>query len=620
MCWSRWGVEARTDQWLNDAISIISSSDQEHHHRTLVVITSDHGMTDAGSHGGTSHHEIETTLIFAHASPGMRWPDHVGSCHTKSARHVLQISLAPTLALIFGVPVPFNNVAPLIPDVFEHADAGEFAVASCMVAKQISNIVEQHGGPSCNLDKCRFLTAASVASFKKSCPVRDIVAQPWFVDLRGAPSDEVLASARQLCGEGGIAFVEAVRTSSNCSAIALNLHSSPSIVHLVASLSGAFVALLVAVVALLIPRRECIGVYSATVTAHCACMFTTTFMEEEHLIVYFLVSFLHSQALRSLVLDSSSSHRIIGLVSCILSWVCCFILRSFCSGGSKWAHLWDIRGVVLSSMLLQRFLSVASAFTFCATAHLNRCPRLVSATFSAAICISAAASWDGFDPSMARPIRCVAVFGFIAASLTGVFLFSECKLQSASFLFGGIAFSLVNPSAHAPAALVFCIVPVFASKFLPYLSTTVQGLFANYISLHAFFSVGMNNSLSSVDILAPFRLFENFNRWLAFAITFLCAYGLSIGVALRLVSCCSAVSKNVRPNALTQKHIVSSYLTARIAVSACLCIATSILRQHLFIWTVLAPRLLFEIAHCCAALVFSVVAILGASLSQRSHI
>ena len=612
----RWGVEARTDHWLIDAIANISSSDQEHNHRTLFVITSDHGMTDTGSHGGTSKHEVDTTLMFAHAKDGVIWPDRVGSCRTEFARPVLQISLAPTLALMFGVPVPLNNVAPLIPDVFAHADAGEFAVASCMVAKQISSIVRAHGGHSCALDKCRLLTPATVASFKKSCLVRNIVAQPWFANLEGKLPSEIIESARLLCGESGVAFIDAVQTSSKCSSAALNLHSTPSMLHLVASVSGAVAVLLIAAAALLIPRRECFGVYSAAVAAHCVCMFTTTFMEEEHLIVYFLVSFLHSQALRSLALNSTSLRRIVGLEFCILSWVCCFILRSFSSGGAKWAHLWDIRSVVLSSMMLRRFLSVVSAFIFCVTAHSRRLPRLVSGIFNASICISVIASLDGFDPSFGRSIRCLAILGFSVASFAGVAVFSECKLQSAAFLFGGIAFSLVNPSAQAPAALAFCVVPVLAAKFLPYMSVTVQGLFVNYIALHAFFSVGMSNALSSVDILAPFRLFENFNRWLAFTITFLCAYGLSIGVALRLLSCCTAAADNAVTSALLRKQVVASYATARIAVSACLCVATAILRQHLFVWTVLAPRLLFEIANSCAALIFSVVANWGASLPQ----
>jgi hypothetical protein len=616
ICPFRRGVEERTDQWLADALANISSSDEEHRHHTLVVVTSDHGMTDTGSHGGTSHHEIDTTLMFVQAKDGTQWPDRVASCRTGAVRPVLQISLAPTLALIFGVPVPMNNVASLIPDVFVHADAGEFALAACMVAKQISTVVEANGGLPCNLDQCRFLTPAKVASFEKSCHVRDIVAQPWYADAMGHVSHEVYAAAEMLCGESGIAFIDAVRVSSECSSTALNLHSSHSMLPLFASVSVAVIALLVAAATLLIPRRECFGTFTAAVTAHCVCMFTTTFMEEEHMIVYFLVSFLHSQALRSLVLNPSYSRRC-GLESCLFSWVGCLLLRSFCSGGAKWAHLFDIRSVVLSSMLLRRGLSVVSAAIFCFTASSLRHPRTVSVIFNVAIIMSAAASVDGFDQSLGRQIRCFAFFAFILASLTGVFIFSECRIQSAAFFFGGIAFLLMNPSLHAPACLVFCIIPFFASKFLSSLSTTVQGLFVHYVALHAFFSVGMSNALSSVDVLAPFRLVENYNRWMALIVTFLCAYGLSIGVGLRLVSCCSIASVDAKSSTLSLHRIVSSFITARIAVSACLCVATVILQQHLFVWTVLAPRLLFEMANCCAALLFSLfVACWGASPSQ----
>ncbi len=616
ICIIRRGVEGRTDQWLSDALANISSSDEEHRHHTLVVVTSDHGMTDTGSHGGTSRLEIDTTLMFVQAKDGTQWPDRIASCHTGTIRPVLQISLAPTLALIFGVPVPMNNIASLIPDVFAHADAGEFALAACMVAKQISTVVEANGGPSCNLHQCRLLTPAKVASFEKSCDVRDILAQPWYANAEGYKSPEVSAAAELLCGESGTAFIDAVRSSSECTSTALNLHSSHSMIPLVASLSVAIFALLVATGVLLIPQRECFGAFTAAVTAHCVCMFTTTFMEEEHMIVYFLVSFLHSQALCSLILNASSSRRF-GLESCLLSWVGCLFLRSFCSGGSKWAHLLDIRSVVLSYTLLRHGLSVLSAAIFCFTASSLRRPRIVSVIFNAAIIMSAAASTDGFDQSLSRSIRCFAFFAFTLASLTGVFKFSECRIQSAAFFFGGSAFLLMNPSLHAPACLVFCIIPFFASRFLSSLSSTVQGLFVHYVALHSFFSAGMSNALSSVDILAPFRLVENYNRWMALIVTFLCAYGLSIGVGLRLVSCCSTSSVDAKLSTLSLHRIVSSFITARIAVATCLCVATVILRQHLFVWTVLAPRLLFEIANCCAALLFGLfVACWGTSPSQ----
>jgi hypothetical protein len=566
-------------------------------------------MTDTGSHGGTSHHEIDTTLMFATANVETPWPDRVASCQSGTVRPVLQISLAPTLALVSGVPVPNNNVAPLIPDVFADADAGEFALAACMVAKQISTVVKSNGGLPCTLDKCQNLTFAKLASFNKSCFVRDIIGQPWFADSEGhLANDEVTAAAMELCGESGTAFIDAVRASSECSAIALNLHSSPSKFHLIASVSVAIFSLLVAAAVLLIPQRECFGTFTAAVTAHCVCMFTTTFMEEEHMIVYFLVSFLHSQALRNLV-NLSPSRRVVGLQSCMLSWVCCFLLRFFFSGGSKWAHLFDFRSLVLSSILLRRVLTIVSASTFCFTSSSLRRPRFVSGMFNAAIIMAAAASLDGFDQYLSRQLRCGAVVAVVAASLTGALVFSESGIQSAAFFFGGISFLLMNPSAHGPACLVFCILPYFTSNFLPHLSSTVQGLFLNYIALHSFFSVGMSNALSSVDVLAPFRLLENYNRWLALTVTFLCAYGLSIGVGLRLMSSCSIASVDAIASKLSQQRTVSSFITARIAVSACLCVATVILRQHLFVWTVLAPRLLFEIVNCCAVLLFGVVVV-----------
>ncbi len=79
--------------------------------RSLLVVSSDHGMTSMGNHGGSSPAEVETLLLLL-PSPAM--PSDIaeataGACadgtDARARAVVRQVDVAPTLALLMGVPV-----------------------------------------------------------------------------------------------------------------------------------------------------------------------------------------------------------------------------------------------------------------------------------------------------------------------------------------------------------------------------------------------------------------------------------------------------------------------------------------------------------------------------------
>ncbi|MBA0735112.1 hypothetical protein Gogos_018987, partial [Gossypium gossypioides] len=73
------------------------------------MIVSDHGMTENGNHGGSTYEETDTLALFI----GLR--NHAFDY----ASVINQIDIAPTLALLFGVPIPKNNVGVLIREAFD---------------------------------------------------------------------------------------------------------------------------------------------------------------------------------------------------------------------------------------------------------------------------------------------------------------------------------------------------------------------------------------------------------------------------------------------------------------------------------------------------------------------
>ncbi|KAI6880635.1 hypothetical protein KC318_g18662, partial [Hortaea werneckii] len=110
---------------------------------TLLVVMGDHGMDIKGDHGGESDDEIEAALwmyskkgIFGRAEDAPATPPA-----TAKERSVGQIDLVPTLSLLLGMPVPFNNLGQPIEEAFlrssKNPDYANMAAVSRITAAQI---------------------------------------------------------------------------------------------------------------------------------------------------------------------------------------------------------------------------------------------------------------------------------------------------------------------------------------------------------------------------------------------------------------------------------------------------------------------------------------------------
>jgi ethanolaminephosphotransferase len=94
-----------------------------HLESSLLVLSGDHGMNEAGNHGGSSAGEVSTALLFI--SPkfkssfaGLESP-LAGSENFQFYRKVEQSDIAPTLAALLGFPVPRNNLGMIIPSFLD---------------------------------------------------------------------------------------------------------------------------------------------------------------------------------------------------------------------------------------------------------------------------------------------------------------------------------------------------------------------------------------------------------------------------------------------------------------------------------------------------------------------
>lgn len=88
--------------------------------KTLLVVMGDHGMDVKGDHGGESDDEVEAAL-WMYSKKGVFGRGHNGQMEppaTAKERPVGQIDLVPTLSLLLGMPIPFNNLGAPIAEAF----------------------------------------------------------------------------------------------------------------------------------------------------------------------------------------------------------------------------------------------------------------------------------------------------------------------------------------------------------------------------------------------------------------------------------------------------------------------------------------------------------------------
>lgn len=104
---------AQMDEMLTDLVKKLDDD-------TLLVVMGDHGMDGKGDHGGESDDEVQAALwmyskkgIFGRTNPAFVAPPA-----TAKERPVNQIDLVPTLALLLGLPIPFNNLGKPIEEAF----------------------------------------------------------------------------------------------------------------------------------------------------------------------------------------------------------------------------------------------------------------------------------------------------------------------------------------------------------------------------------------------------------------------------------------------------------------------------------------------------------------------
>ena len=130
-------------QQMNDVLKrVVDLLDDD----TLLVVLGDHGMDRKGDHGGDGDLEVSSGLWIYSKGPALssknppmsNLPHKIFPGESSPHRSVQQIDLVPTLSLLLGLPIPFNNLGTVIPELFWRDRSGsDYAKALDINARQV---------------------------------------------------------------------------------------------------------------------------------------------------------------------------------------------------------------------------------------------------------------------------------------------------------------------------------------------------------------------------------------------------------------------------------------------------------------------------------------------------
>ena len=137
-------------QQMDDVLRQVVEELDDH---TLLVVLGDHGMDPKGDHGGDGILETSSAMwIYSKTRPLQLLstdivPPTIMTNTTfpnapSSHRSIQQIDLVPSLALLLGLPIPFNNLGTIIPELFLRGD--DLQTAMHLNARQIKSYLDAY--------------------------------------------------------------------------------------------------------------------------------------------------------------------------------------------------------------------------------------------------------------------------------------------------------------------------------------------------------------------------------------------------------------------------------------------------------------------------------------------
>ncbi|KAK4250523.1 GPI ethanolamine phosphate transferase 2 [Corynascus novoguineensis] len=618
---------------------IYTAIDSEAHlQSTLFVVCGDHGMNDAGNHGASSAGETSPALVFI--SPKIKalqsnlqspMPEDESFQYYST---VEQSDLAPTLAALLGFPVPKNNLGALIPDFLPFWPNRRDQVQLLMRnAHQIKEIVVAAFGQQI------FETDTDVADFTEFKSDYQELAHDWkeLAESYGRDDAKLIPSI--------------LKWLHHAQDVLSSMASNYDMSRLYFGQAAAAAALIAALIAAARFTNDTAASFiplSGIVLAYGIMMFASSYVEEEHHFWYWATTawftYLGVKGFNQRG-NTSGRREILSSAALLLATR---VIRSWNQTGQKFAggpdivkmylntnpallwylisatYLWVHQNLIYGLSGLPIWLSyttaiglVLAAFTFKVAFTLEDAPELVTdfARFSLRLNFTQ-------DASLIARARAVFIGLALMTAVTILFMLARRRISvgqngSSTLLtiYTLLALTQSRPQ-NIPLYLLFNAQRlVLSSSALAHLSPTELSATSLLLQHAAFFALGGTNSIASVDLSSAYNGVASFDVAAVGFLTFVGNWAGSVWWALAtyvmLVEERSRRSRRERmaetegveegegrgggEGGLWKAHV--GVLTVFVAASVVAVMAAcTVLRTHLFVWTVFSPKYLYCVA------------------------
>ncbi|KAJ5279897.1 GPI ethanolamine phosphate transferase 2 [Penicillium angulare] len=567
---------------------VYTAMQQEPHlQSTLFVLCGDHGMNDAGNHGGSSAGETSPALLFL--SPKFEALGHKLESPTEPFeefqyyRTVEQADITPTLAGLLGLPIPLNSLGVFIPEFLNVWDSGS----------QKMSILYRNARQLLNVIQATFSTTSFDEQDSSSCKSTgdsgiEGAQCAWFQihQLSGgnAPDDLFPTVGPVLQRFSRIAQDVMSSTASNYNVFRLAL--------------GLFTTTLAVLLVLPTVYQDCArskytgGFLTFLVVSYGSMMFASSYVEEEQQFWYWICSgwlfYLHAKSTSlSLFVPRPkvgywsirwSTMSTLGLIACHR------VLRRWNQTGQKFTAEPDIARSFLPIHPPVFWILVALTYMDASRGFLQSMPSAGISRLGALIV-----------PTMAFMFKLNFVANDSPELLTGSFLswvVGEWPASNTLFHEALNLFLMTQSRAtNIPIFLVFRIQSAILTRMkLNGIEVTITTLIMQYMT---FFAFGGSNSISSVDLSNAYNGVGSYSVIMVGILTFVSNWAGPIWWV--------SAGHLLRPRRDMGCHSRAALLTFHIAASlASVMAACTVLRSHLFIWTVFSPKYLYSMAWATA--------------------
>lgn len=610
--------------------SIYTAMERNSHLKScLLVLLGDHGMNEGGNHGASSPGEVSTALTFI--SPKLKSAYEGQTSPIINAQDyryydvVQQSDIAPTLAALLGFPVPLNNLGVIVPRLLE----------LWTVPKDQYDLLYENAEQIHRIAEATFPTEFAAQATVSGCSTSTgedaaILACLWqrVVEGRRAASSEVsteridqlkrfLHNAQSLLSGAASNYgLGSMQMGIALSAVALLL-CVPSFTRgaLQAGFDGIFLIFIMLM-------------YAIT-------MFASSYVEEEHQFWYWTLGgwllLLHFKDGRY-----TTTYLLSGQMATFLAYLLLGVVRRWRQTGQKYAGdpdlvtevmapnswvLWIL--IMLTYTIPSRNLS-ARAAKWMGARQMGLLPVLV--TVSAFIFKVAFTSADApellYKISWLHPLvvfvrgypldKLAQVVFLGLTHLGGCSLYYETPWKSIEHFKSWLAIfqdvltiflATQSRTVDVPMYLFYMLQLKFLRQARPH-SVGEITILAILVQYATFFAFGGTNSIATVDLSNAYNGISGYNVVAVGILTFISNWTGPIWWSF-------AVSQ-LFSNADLKNGNWGFLLTAQ-ATFACVhvlavMVACTVLREHLFIWTVFSPKYLYTAAwivgqHTCVNLV-----------------